>query len=107
MPREGSSLRPCQLRSRPVAVLPSAQMESAGNRHSIVVGVVAIALVVGSLALLWGASEAHFRGCVEEAEARYPPIAVSAFSGEQTGPLKVAYDKERAQALDSCSRAPW
>ena len=53
-------------------------VESAGNRHSIVAGIAAIALAVGALALLWGASEAHFRGCVEEAAARYPPIAVSA-----------------------------
>ena len=69
--------------------------------------VLAAALVVVALALLWNAGEAHFRGCVEEAAARYPPIAVSAFSGEQTGPLKVAYDRERAQAVDECGRAPW
>ena len=82
-------------------------METVGTRRSIAATVAAIALAVGALAFLWSASEAHFRGCVEEASARYPPIAVSAFSGEQTGPLKVAYDKERAAALDSCSRAPW
>jgi hypothetical protein len=82
-------------------------VEVVGNRRSLAAGVAAIALVVGALALLWDASEAHFRGCVEEAAARYPPIAVSAFSGEQTGPLKVAYDEERAEALDKCSRAPW
>jgi hypothetical protein len=82
-------------------------VETVGTRRPIAATVAAIALAVGALALLWSASEAHFRGCVEEAAARYPPIAVSAFSGEQTGPLKVAYDKERAAALDSCSRAPW
>jgi hypothetical protein len=65
------------------------------------------ATVVIAVALLWLASEAHFRGCVDEAAARYPPIAVSAFSGEQTGPLKVAYDRERAEALDDCGHAPW
>jgi len=65
------------------------------------------ATVVIAVALLWLASEAHFRGCVDEAAARYPPIAVSAFSGEQTGPLKVAYDRERADALDECSHTPW
>ena len=73
----------------------------------IAAGIAAAAAVAVALALLWMASEAHFRGCVEDAAARYPPIAVSAFSGEQTGPLKVAYDQERAEALDSCSRAPW
>ena len=57
--------------------------------------------------MLWGAGEAHFRGCVAEVSARYPPIAVSAFSTEQTGPLKVAYDKERAKALGDCGRFPW
>lgn len=70
-------------------------------------GIAAGATVVIAVALLWLAGEAHFRGCVDEAAARYPPIAVSAFSGKQTGPLKVAYDRERAEALDDCGRAPW
>jgi hypothetical protein len=70
-------------------------------------GIAAGATVVIAVALLWLAGEAHFRGCVDEAAARYPPIAVSAFSGEQTGPLKVAYDRERAEALDDCGHAPW
>lgn len=82
-------------------------MEGVGQRRSTAAWVAALALAAGALGVLWGASEARFRGCVEEAAARYPPIAVSAFSGEQTGPLKVAYDKERATALDECSRAPW
>ncbi len=82
-------------------------VETVGHGRSIAAGIAAIALAVGAIALLWSASEAHFRACVEEASARYPPIAVSAFSGEQTGPLKVAYDEERARELDSCSRTPW
>jgi hypothetical protein len=69
--------------------------------------VAAAASVVIAAALIWLASEAHFRGCVDEAAARYPPIAVSAFSGKQTGPLKVAYDRERAEALDECGHGPW
>lgn len=69
--------------------------------------VLALGLLLVALALIWSASEARFSGCVEETAARYPPIAVSAFSGEQTGPLKVAYDQERAQALDECGRRPW
>ena len=93
-----------QSSDRSPSVVP---VDSDGSRRSIAAGVAAVALAVGALALLWAASEAHFRGCVEEAAARYPPIAVSAFSGEQTGPLKVAYDKERAEALDSCGRTPW
>ena len=70
-------------------------------------GIAAGATVVIAVALLWLAGEAHFRGCVDEAAARYPPSAVSAFSGEQTGPLKVAYDRERADALDDCGHTPW
>ena len=73
----------------------------------IAAGIAAGATVVIAVALLWLASEAHFRGCVDEEAARYPPIAVSAFSGQQTGPLKVAYDRERAEALDGCSHMPW
>jgi hypothetical protein len=70
-------------------------------------GIAAGATVIIAVALLWLAGEAHFRGCVDETAARYPPIAVSAFSGRQTGPLKVAYDRERAEALDDCSHTPW
>jgi hypothetical protein len=70
-------------------------------------GIAAAAAVVAAVALLWLAGEAHFRGCVDEVSARYPPIAVSAFSREETGPLKVAYDAERAEALEGCSRMPW
>lgn len=69
--------------------------------------IAAAAAVVAALALVWMAGEAHFRGCVDEVAARYPPIAVSAFSRQQTGPLKVAYDAERAKALDGCTRVPW
>jgi hypothetical protein len=82
-------------------------MGSVENRPSVAAAVAAIALLIGALALVWGAGEAHFRGCVEEVSARYPPIAVSAFSSNETGPLKVAYDKERADALGGCSRLPW
>jgi hypothetical protein len=82
-------------------------VDKTGRRLVLSAGVAAFALVIGAFALVWGASEAHYRGCVEQIAARYPPIAVSAFSGAQTGPLKVAYDKERSAALDGCSRAPW
>jgi hypothetical protein len=82
-------------------------MASAESRSSVAAVIAAIALLIGALALVWGAGEAHYRGCVEEVAARYPPIAVSAYSGRQTGPLKVAYDAERAHALEGCSRFPW
>jgi hypothetical protein len=76
-------------------------------RSSIAAVFGGLALAVAATALLWSAGEAHFRGCVAEVAARYPPIAVSAFSGRQTGPLKVAYDQERTAALEGCSRLPW
>lgn len=82
-------------------------MDSDATGRSAPAIVAAAALAVGAIALLWGAGEAHYRGCVESVAARYPPIAVSAFSGAQTGPLKVAYDKQRANALGSCDRTPW
>lgn len=73
----------------------------------IAAGLAAGAAVVAAAALLWMAGEAHFHGCVDEVSARYPPIAVSAFSRQETGPLKVAYDAERTEALGDCSRMPW
>lgn len=73
----------------------------------VAAGIASCAAVVVAVALLWLAGEARYSGCVEAAAARYPPIAVSAFSGVQTGPLKVAYDAERAEALGDCSRVPW
>ena len=82
-------------------------MDKTGRRLVLSAAGAALALVIAAVALLWSASEAHYRGCVEQTAARYPPIAVSAFSGAQTGPLKVAYDKERSAALEGCSRAPW
>jgi hypothetical protein len=38
------------------------------------------------------------------ADARYPAVAVSAFTGRATGPLKVSFVAERARALDDCGR---
>ena len=64
------------------------------------------ALVVAAVSLLWLAAETSYRSCVEGVTARYPPIAVSAFSRAQTGPLKVAYDAERTKALEGCDRLP-
>ena len=71
---------------RPVRPPPyPLRVDSDATGRSAPAVVAAAALAVGAAALLWGAGEAHYRGCVEAAAARYPPIAVSAFSGEQTG----------------------
>ena len=64
-----------------------------------------VAIIIGALvviALLWTASETHYRACVEKAEAKFPAIPVSAFSGKQTGPLKVSFTAQRAKAVDDC-----
>jgi hypothetical protein len=66
--------------------------------------VLVVAALVGALALLWQASESHYRSCLAKAEARYPAIPVSAFVGNQTGPLKVSFVNERTQAINSCTR---
>ena len=41
---------------------------------------------------------------MDEVSGGYPPIAVSALSREETGPLKVAYEAERTEALEDWSR---
>jgi hypothetical protein len=48
--------------------------------------------------------ESRYRSCIARAEARYPAVAVSAFTGRATGPLKVSFVDERARALDDCGR---
>lgn len=68
-----------------------------------VVGItIAVALVV--LSIVWMAAESHFRSCIAEAEAKFPAVSVSAFSGRQTGPVRVSFVDERTAAVDKCSR---
>ena len=68
--------------------------------------VLAAAVVVAAIALLWMAGEAHYRGCVEAAQARYPSVPVSAFNTEGTGPLKLSFEQERRAAVNDCGRLP-
>ena len=77
---------------------PRSSRSSAGAAG--IAGLIAAALVV--IALLWTASEMHYRACVEQAEAKFPAVPVSAFGGKETGPLKVSFVKERAKAVDEC-----
>lgn len=66
---------------------------------------VAAAAVVAALSLLWLASEAHYKGCLEKVSVKYPPVAVSAFvtaDKANVGPLKVAYATERIAAANGC-----
>ena len=48
--------------------------------------------------------EARYRSCIARAQAEFPAIPVSALTGEETGPLKVSFVTERADALDDCGR---
>lgn len=67
-----------------------------------------IGVVLAVLALLvcavLGVVEARYRSCIAAAEARYPAVPVSAFTTEDTGPLKVSFVEERQEAVDACSR---
>ena len=63
-------------------------------------GIFALTLIV--ISLLWLAISTSARTCVEEAAAKYPAVPVSAFSGDDTGPLKVSFVREREEAVDSC-----
>jgi hypothetical protein len=68
-----------------------------------VVGVASV--VLSAVALLWMASEAHYRGCVDRANAAFPAVPVSAYVGTDktaVGPVKVSFVKERAKALEGC-----
>ena len=60
----------------------------------------AVALVV--IALLWAANGLNAQACVDKAQAQYPAVPVSAFTGRETGPLKVSFTRERAEAVEGC-----
>lgn len=63
--------------------------------------------IVAAIALLWLASETHYRACIERAETQYPTVPVSAFVTKDkaaVGPLKVSYARERRRALEGCGR---
>lgn len=71
------------------------------SRATIAVTVAAIIVAVCSVLLV---AESRYRSCIARAEARYPAVPVSAFTGRATGPLKVSFVAERARALDDCGR---
>lgn len=71
----------------------------------------AIALFVIGVGLLWGAGEWHYENCLDKARSAYP-IVVSKppaggseqFEGERPRDWNAA---NRRTALDGCSRVPW
>jgi hypothetical protein len=67
------------------------------------IALVAAAVVVALCAVVL-VGESRYRSCIARAEARYPAVPVSAFTGRATGPLKVSFVDERARALDDCGR---
>lgn len=64
----------------------------------------AIATGVMALSLLLLALESRYHSCVAAAEARYPAVAVSAFTTRSTGPVKVSFVEEREEAVEDCGR---
>jgi hypothetical protein len=66
--------------------------------------VIAIAAIVVALCALLLVGESRYRSCIARAEAEFPAIPVSSFTGRATGPLKVSFVTERARALDDCGR---
>lgn len=68
----------------------------------LAIATIATAAIV-ALSVLWMASESHYRSCVAKVNSKYPAVAVSAFNGRQTGPLKVSFTLERQRAVGDCS----
>jgi hypothetical protein len=65
-------------------------------------GMVAVVLLV--VAAILAVGEMRYQTCIQKAEAKFPAVAVSAFNGRATGPMKVSYVKERAAAVNGCGR---
>lgn len=65
---------------------------------------IGVAALIAALSLFWTAAENHYGQCVAAQAAKYPAVPVSAFQTEDTGPLKVAYDSERREAVGKCKR---
>ena len=71
------------------------------SRSSLLVPIAVAVLLVCAVLLV---AESRYRSCIARAEAAFPAVPVSAFTGEATGPLKVSYVEERTAALDDCGR---
>jgi hypothetical protein len=61
-----------------------------------------VALALLLIVLLWAANGLNTQACVAKANAQYPAVPVSAFTGRDTGPLKVSFTRERAEAVEGC-----
>lgn len=80
---------------------PTVYRSGEGKTVSTIVGsIIALALVGIAVALFSVSSQMKAGNCIAEQSAKYPAIGVSAFNTKTTGPIKVAYDAERRQAID-------
>lgn len=89
-----------------------------GRTRIAAVALVALAVVVGLLALAWNASERHYENCLAEVELRYGsepranPNVYAEASGERSAPTLEELDDEtewlgaRNGAISRCSRWP-
>jgi hypothetical protein len=77
---------------------------TAQRRPTWPTAVIAVAALVVALCALLLVGESRYRSCIARAEAEFPAIPVSSFTGQATGPLKVSFVNERARALDDCGR---
>lgn len=67
--------------------------------------VIAVSSIAIAVALFKTAGATDERACIEAANAKYPPVGVSAFVGRDrrdTGPIKLSYVTERQRAVDRC-----
>lgn len=80
-------------------------MEALGRLVPLLTLVIAIASIVAAIALWRTAGATGERACIEAANAKYPPVGVSAFvtrDRRDTGPIKLSYVRERQRAVDAC-----
>jgi hypothetical protein len=75
-----------------------------GTRLAPTVAVIAIVVcaAVVTVSAVRAVADMRKRTCIEQAEAEFPAVPVSAFSGRETGPVKVSFIKERQEAVDDC-----
>lgn len=83
--------------------VPESHQTALRRTSRATIALVIAALVVAACAVLL-VGESRYRSCIARAEAQYPAVPVSAFTGRATGPLKVSFVTERARALDDCGR---
>lgn len=83
--------------------IPAYRSRESGSKSgltTVFTGLIALALIGIAVALFSLSSQVKFGNCVAAQSAKYPAIGVSAFNTKTTGPIKVAYDAERREAIE-------